>query len=134
MQVRSVETSEIQAVHELLAANGWSHRVGSLSQFTALLASSQRAIVALAPNGQVVGFARAITDGLSNGYLSMVIVAPEFRRQGIGRALVAQATAGAPSVTWVLRAGRGGASEFFARVGFRASTVAMERPRGWPAA
>jgi ribosomal protein S18 acetylase RimI-like enzyme len=129
MEVRSIQASEAQAVHEFLAANGWSHRIGSLPQFTALLAASQRAIVAVAPDGHVVGFARAITDGLSNGYLSMVIVAPAFRRQGVGRALVAQATAGAPSVTWVLRAGRSGSSEFFARLGFRSSTVAMERGR-----
>ena len=129
MEVRSIQPTEAQAVYEFIAANGWSHRIGSLSQFTALLAASQRAIVAVAPDGHVVGFARAITDGLSNGYLSMVIVAPEFRRHGIGRALVAQATAGAPSVTWVLRAGRSGSSEFFARLGFRTSTVAMERAR-----
>src|SRR5687768_11763405 len=129
MQVRSIRPSETQAVYELLAANGWSHRIGPLSQFTVLLAASQRTIVAVTPSGQVVGFARAITDGLSNGYLSMVVVAPEFRRQGIGRALVAQATANAPSVTWVLRAGRIGAPEFFARLGFHPSTVAMERPR-----
>jgi ribosomal protein S18 acetylase RimI-like enzyme len=129
MEVRSIQPSEARAVYEFLAGNGWSHRIGSLSQFTALLAASQQVIVAVAPGGRVVGFARAITDGLSNGYLSMVIVAPEFRRQGIGRALVAQATAGAPSVTWVLRAGRGGSWEFFARPGFRASTVAMERSR-----
>jgi hypothetical protein len=67
MQVRGIRPSETQAVYELLAASGWSHRTGSLSQFTALLAASQRAIVAVAPSGEVVGFARAITDGLSNG-------------------------------------------------------------------
>jgi ribosomal protein S18 acetylase RimI-like enzyme len=77
----------------------------------------------------VVGFARAITDGLSNGYLSMVVVAPEFRRQGVGRTLVEEVTAGSPAITWVLRAGREGANEFFARLGFEPSTVAMERKR-----
>ena len=33
------------------------------------------------------------------------------------------------AVTWVLRAGRPGAPEFFARLGFRAAPLAMERPR-----
>jgi GNAT superfamily N-acetyltransferase len=70
-----------------------------------------------------------ITDGLSNGYLSMVPVAPQHRRKGAGSALVAHVTAGSPEVTWVLRAGREGAAEFFAKLGFRASPVAMQRAR-----
>lgn len=32
-------------------------------------------------------------------------------------------------ITWVLRAGREGASEFFSRLGFEPSSIAMERPR-----
>ena len=32
-------------------------------------------------------------------------------------------------VTWVLRAGREGASEFFAKLGFEHSSLAMERRR-----
>jgi ribosomal protein S18 acetylase RimI-like enzyme len=98
-------------------------------EFEALLSASQRAVVAVDESGQVIGFARAITDGLSNGHLSMVAVAAQARGRGVGRALVTVVTAGPPSVTWVVRAGREGASEFFAKLGFRLSEVAMERPR-----
>ena len=59
----------------------------ALARLRSSLRCWQRAIVAVGPSGQVVGFARAITDGLCNGYLSVVVVAPELRRQGIGRAL-----------------------------------------------
>jgi ribosomal protein S18 acetylase RimI-like enzyme len=129
VEVRAIQPSEVSAAYELLRACGWSHRLASLAEFEALLSSSQRAVVAVQSGGQVVGFARAITDGLSNGYLSMVAVAPQCRGRGIGRALVSYVTAGPSSVTWVVRAGREGASEFFAHLGFRASAVAMERPR-----
>lgn len=129
MNIRAIRPSELEATYALLSSSGWSHRLRSVSEFSALVAASDRACVAVSPSGQIVGFARALTDGLSNGYLSMVVVAPEFRRQGVGRALVAGVTAGTPGVTWVLRAGREGASEFFCRLGFRASAVAMERER-----
>lgn len=128
MQIRRVGPSEVPSVYALLAANGWAHRLGDLAQFTQLVAVSQRAEVAIL-DGQVVGFLRGITDGQSNGYLSMVVVAPAFRGQGVGRALVEHAMHSTPEVTWVLRAGRSGASEFFAKLGFSQSTIAMERPR-----
>lgn len=126
MQVRAIQPSEAVAAFELLRACGWSHRLTSIAEFKALLAASQRACVAVAPGGQIVGFARAITDGLSNGYLSMVAVAPEYRGRGVGTALVTHVTAGPASITWVVRTGREGVAEFFARCGFRTSAVAME--------
>ena len=48
-------------------------------------------------------FARAITHGLSNGYLSVVVVGT-CRGQGIGKALVEQIISSDPNMTWVLRA------------------------------
>jgi ribosomal protein S18 acetylase RimI-like enzyme len=128
MNVRDVQPQEVEQVRQFLAAHGWAHRVGSVEHFVALMAGSQRTAVAV--HGQaVVGFARAITDGLSNGYISMVVVAPQHRRQGIGRALVQHVVRGSPSITWMLRAERGGATGFFAKLGFVASTVAMEKAR-----
>ena len=49
--------------------------------------------------------------------------------QGIGRALVEHITGDDLRITWVLRAGREGAIEFFAKLGFQVSSVAMERLR-----
>jgi ribosomal protein S18 acetylase RimI-like enzyme len=109
-------------------ASGWAHRVGDVEQLGRLISASQQAIVAVADN-EIVGFARAITDGISNGYLSMVVVAESYRRRGIGQALVERLVGSEPNITWVLRAGREGAAGFFAKLGFSTSTTAMERPR-----
>ncbi len=128
MRIQDTSPSEFEAVRQFLSANGWSHRVGTSEQFAELLRNSQRTAVAFdGPN--VIGFARGITDGQSNGYLSMVAVAPERRGHGIGTALVEHVTAGPATITWVLQAGREGAAAFFAKLGFELAPVAMQRAR-----
>jgi len=128
LQLRRIRGDEIASVHALLCCNGWVHRVGDVPAFTALIAASQVADVALL-DGDIVGFVRGITDHRSNGYLSMVVVAPSQRRRGVGRRLVEHVLGSDSDITWVLRAGREGAAEFFASLGFEASTIAMERRR-----
>lgn len=128
MQIHRIQPEELPAVFELLSTNGWAQRLGGLQRFAALIEASQIASVAQV-EGRVVGFVRGITDGLSNGYLSMLVVAADRRGQGIGRALVEQAIGNDPDISWVLRAGREGAAAFFARVGFEPSSLAMERRR-----
>lgn len=59
----------------------------------------------------------------------MVVVAEAHRGKGIGSLLVGHAMGTNPEVTWVLRAGRDGAAEFFAKLGFEHSSLAMERRR-----
>lgn len=129
MRVRDVSPSEVEVVRQFLSASGWSHRVGTPEQFAELLRNSQRTAVAC-EGSQVIGFARGITDGQSNGYLSMVAVAPEHRGRGLGTALVEHVIAGPPSVTWVLQAGREGAAGFFAKLGFKPAPATMQRARG----
>ena len=125
MRVRDFRAPDLQAVQQLLQASGWAHRVGSAEALARLIAASQCTAVAVEAQ-QIIGFARAITDGISNGYLSMVVVAEPFRRQGVGQALIKHIVGEEESITWVLRAGREGAPEFFAKLGFVESTVAME--------
>ena len=129
MQIRSAAASDADAIHRLLCASGWAHRIADAAHLGRLISASQQAVVALSADGEIVGFARAIGDGISNGYLSMVVVAEPLRRQGIGQALVRHILGSGADITWVLRAGRPGAAEFFAKLGFSPSSAAMERPR-----
>jgi len=129
MRVRDCAAADLEAVWRLLHDNGWAHRLASAADVARLLSASQRTAVALDDQDRVVGFGRAITDGLSNGYLSMVVVAPSHQRRGLGTQLVQHLIGKDDGITWVLRAGRDGAEAFFSRLGFRTSTLAMERPR-----
>jgi ribosomal protein S18 acetylase RimI-like enzyme len=128
LEIRAISEQEIEAMRQLLASNGWAHRVADSASFELLINTSDCCIVAL-KNNAIVGFARGITDHLSNGYISMVVVASECRRQGIGRKLVATLTTENHDITWVLRASRDGAKEFFAHLGFMPATDAIELRR-----
>ncbi|MBV4485227.1 GNAT family N-acetyltransferase [Pseudomonas sp. SWRI153] len=128
LTVRDLHPSEIESARLFLGKHGWGHRIGDANTFARLIHNSQRTAIAMLGE-QIVGFARGITDELSNGYLSMVVVDGQQRRKGVGRALVKHVMGDNPDITWVLRAGREGAEAFFASLGFETSVIAMERPR-----
>ncbi|WP_088285735.1 GNAT family N-acetyltransferase [Ideonella sp. A 288] len=128
LQIRSpLSPDEIEAARVLLDANGWGPRVADPSVFAELLRRSPICLVAVR-DGQVIGFLRALSDGLFNSYISMVVVDEAHRGQGVGSRLVRTAMGTNPEMTWVLRAGRGGVSAFYKALGFQRSEVAMERP------
>jgi len=128
MEIRDIGDSEIEAARRLLRAAGWMDRVSDANEFRQLIARSSRSIVAV-EDGEVIGFLRALTDGMSNGYISMVVVDEKYRCKGVGRVLVSAVTGENRNMTWVLRAGRDGVAAFYEKMGFVRSEVAMERVR-----
>ena len=91
--------------------------------------NASRAIAAF-EGERIVGFARALCDDVSNGYIGTVAVAEDYRRRGVGREMVERLMGEDPGITWVLRAGRG-SGELWKKMGFRVSEVAMEKTRNF---
>jgi ribosomal protein S18 acetylase RimI-like enzyme len=128
MDIRPIDRSEIEAARQLLLAADWDRCVSDPAEFDELLQRSPIKLVAV-DGADVVGFLRALTDGMANGYISMVVVAATHRRRGIGRALVETAMGSNRRMTWVLRASRSEhLVEFYGKSGFQKSEVALERP------
>jgi ribosomal protein S18 acetylase RimI-like enzyme len=128
VNVRPIRPAEFESARALLAASGWTKKVESAEVFAKSVQASQISLVA-EEAGRIVGFLRAISDGVFNGYISMVAVAPEHRGRGIGTALVQAAIGQSANITWVLRADREGVQRFYESLGFQKSGVAMERRR-----
>ncbi len=127
MIFRAAKTEDYEAIRRFLAENGWEKRVADRAGFQKMMDNADRTVVAL-EGEKVVGFARALCDGVSNGYISTVAVAVDMRGRGVGRELVRRLVGDDDGITWVLRAGHG-SEDFWRRMGFEASEVAMERLR-----
>lgn len=127
MEFRPITRVDYEAVRQFLAANGWEKRVADAEKFYKMMENASRTVVAF-EGEKVIGFARALCDDVSNGYIGTVAVAEDRRGQGIGRTLVEKLIGDDKNITWVLRAGRG-SEAFWKKMGFTVSETAMEKTR-----
>ena len=124
---REVIKADLNLIRRFLAENGWERRVADAERFRRMMDKADRTVVAF-EDKRIVGFARALCDDVSNGYIGTVVVAPDKRGEGIGREMIKRLMGEDPNITWVLRAGHG-SGEFWRKMGFVESSVAMERTR-----
>jgi len=122
---------DVDAIHAFISERSYWGRGRSRERVQGTIDGSQR-IVGLYLGGEQVGFARAISDGVTMAYLADVYVTEPHRGRGLGVELVREMIEGenAPDVHWMLHTRD--AQELYNRLGFRLGPIRyplMERPR-----
>jgi ribosomal protein S18 acetylase RimI-like enzyme len=128
IQYRAAVPEDYDAIRKLLIEVGWEKHVRDMRQFQQMLENSDRTVVA-AEGVRIVGFARGICDGVSNGYITMVAVSRDKRGSGVGSQMVDTLIGNDPGIKWVLTSDEN-SIEFWEKKGFRLLKRAMMKPRG----
>jgi len=121
---------DVAAVHRYLAGESYWASGRSFETVERLVREASR-VVGLYHDGALVGFARAVSDGVAVAYLADVYVLPGYRGQGLGEELVREIVERGElaNVRWLLHTRD--AHALYAKVGFgRPSERLMERPIG----
>jgi len=122
---------DVDAIHQFISEVSYWGRGRTRERVLATIAGSRR-VVGLYRDGEQVGFARAISDGVTVAYLADVYVLEPHRGRGLGLELVREMIfgAGAPDVHWLLHTAD--AQGLYERLGFHegpARYPLMERAR-----
>ena len=119
---------DVDALVAFLTTEAYWGRWRARADIERQLAASWR-VVAVYHGDAMVGFARALSDGVAFGYLADVYVDPAHRGRDLGRAVVREIVEGegASSFRWMLHTKD--AHDLYAELGFAApGPDAMERP------
>ena len=87
----------------LFNAVGWQKRTADRERLAQLVRGALW-IVSAWDGVRRAGFARAISDGAFNAYISTVAVLPDYQRRGIGREIVRRLIEGHGGIQFVLHA------------------------------
>lgn len=124
--VSSLTEAQTEQLWRLYQGEWWS-KGRSLSDVTTMLEHSGVVVGYAELNGTLVAFARALTDGLYRAFLLDVIVAPDYRHQGVGARLMKEIIAHPvlAKVESIVLFCRPELIEFYRRCGFATSDTGI---------
>jgi N-acetylglutamate synthase-like GNAT family acetyltransferase len=118
---------DLDQLATLFNSVGWQARAVDRARLRQQLVGAMF-VVSAWKRGTLVGFARAISDGATNAYISTVAVLPACQGQGIGRELMHRLTSGRQGIQFVLHA-RAAVKEFYLKCGFEHAEDKLRIPR-----
>jgi len=106
----------------LYIAEGWCDGDALTERLDAINRGSFLVAAAVAEDGALIGMGRMISDGVGDGYIQDVVVRHDWRRCGVGSALVSLLAEEAVrrGLRWVGLVAAPGTTGFYERLGFRA--------------
>ncbi|MDP2309303.1 MAG: GNAT family N-acetyltransferase [Pseudomonadota bacterium] len=114
------------ALERLFTAVGF-NRSRDPAHLTAMVEGARWAVSAWV-GGELVGFARAVSDGVSIAYVSTVAVHPDHQRRGVGRELMRRLVEGRGGVKFVVHTSPAG-ERLYRSLGFVDATQMLVLPR-----
>jgi GNAT superfamily N-acetyltransferase len=120
---------DVDAAWAYLSRDAYWGRWRERSHFEQQVAAAWRVVGCYAPDGRMIGFARAVSDGVALAYLADVYVLDDHRGRGLGTDLVRVMVEDGPgrAFRWMLHTKD--AHELYARFGFAAPPETyLERP------
>lgn len=108
----------VEVYHEV----GWTGH--DLRNVPTIFKNSTHYIIAR-DNGKIIGFARALSDGIFNAAIYDVVVHPDYHRQGIASKLVQQLLNQFESLSCIHLISTTGHEAFYKKLGFKKLNTAM---------
>ncbi len=127
IEYRETQDVDLFQLARLFDSAGWTHRLGDFSRLAQLVRGSMYVISAW-DRERLVGFARAISDGAFNAYISTTAVLPDYQNRGIGREMVRRLLADRDGILFVLHADPV-VHPFWEKVGFERAGDMLRRRR-----
>lgn len=120
-------TLDLGQLAQVFDAVGWQHRTRDRDRLAQMVRGSMYGVSAH-DGERLVGYARAVSDGAFNAYVSTVAVLPAYQRQGIGREMMRRLLLGRDQVQFVLHA-RVEVHPFYLACGFSPPSDMLRRDR-----
>lgn len=95
VNLRNATSSDLDGLFALYQAEQWTNF--TKEKVAAMLAASASIYLVLEEAGEIIGFARYITDDVETTFIGEIIVAKSHRRQGLGRRLIEEIEARLPA-------------------------------------
>lgn len=116
------DESKVQDMKEVYHSNGWTSH--SENNIISIFKASTHVVIAKVDR-KIIGFARALSDGIYNAAIYDVVVDKKYHKHGIGREIVEKLVDQIGEVSCIHLIATTKHTTFYKRVGFRTLTTGM---------